>query len=284
MRAGTCIVLCVGALLAGSAARAADLSKLERTIRKEPAYIGKPQYCLLVFGPRATQRVWLVIDANNLYVDRNGNGDLTDAGKRVSLPKPQPSGHPLFETQQSTKVGDITVGGLTHTDLEVNRYTFRRKVNISGDAGGVTPKEWQDVLDKAWRQLPDGLFDNVDIHIDPACSGLFPPADSQRVWHFAWVDDAGYLRFGDHPETAPILHFGGPLTVRTTSGDKLRHGEVLEKLTLGLGSRGVGPGSFVTMGYDLVPQGIHPVVEVQFPPKAAGEPTLTERYVLKERC
>ena len=41
-------------------ALAVDLAKIDRTIRKEPAYQSKsPQYCLLVFGPKAETRVWL---------------------------------------------------------------------------------------------------------------------------------------------------------------------------------------------------------------------------------
>jgi hypothetical protein len=64
-------------------AQAIDLSKIERTIRKEPVYKGKPKYWLLVFGPKAKTRVWLVLDGDVLYVDRNGDGDLTGAGKRI---------------------------------------------------------------------------------------------------------------------------------------------------------------------------------------------------------
>jgi hypothetical protein len=65
-------------------ARAADLSRIERVIAREPKYQGKPHYGLLVFGPEATFRVWLVQDGAVLYVDRNGNGDLTEPGKQVT--------------------------------------------------------------------------------------------------------------------------------------------------------------------------------------------------------
>lgn len=77
--------LAVAALAAGPAA--ADLTKIDRTIPKEPAYQGKPQYCLLVFGPDARTHVWLVLDGEVLYVDRNGNGDLTEKGEQVALIK-----------------------------------------------------------------------------------------------------------------------------------------------------------------------------------------------------
>src|SRR5438477_9924634 len=64
-------------------ATAVDLTKIDRTIGKEPAYGSKPKYCLVVFGPEAKSRVWLVLDTNVLYVDRNANGDLTEPGKGV---------------------------------------------------------------------------------------------------------------------------------------------------------------------------------------------------------
>src|SRR5262245_4656122 len=69
---------------AAGTARGADLTKIDRTIQKEPAYQGKPQYCLLVFGPEAKTRVWLVRDGKILYVDRNRNGDLTAKGNAVT--------------------------------------------------------------------------------------------------------------------------------------------------------------------------------------------------------
>jgi hypothetical protein len=49
---------------------AVDLTKVDRTIVKEPSYKSKPKYCLLVFGPEAKTRVWLVQDGDTLYVDR----------------------------------------------------------------------------------------------------------------------------------------------------------------------------------------------------------------------
>jgi hypothetical protein len=63
---------------------AADLSKIDRTIGNQPKYETKPGYCLLVFGPEADTRIWLVRDGDSLYLDRNGNGDLTDEGERLN--------------------------------------------------------------------------------------------------------------------------------------------------------------------------------------------------------
>src|SRR5262249_30448580 len=65
------------ASVSGLTAGGADLTKIDRTIAKEPVYQSKPKYGLLVFGPHARTRVWLVLDGDVLYADRNGNGDLT---------------------------------------------------------------------------------------------------------------------------------------------------------------------------------------------------------------
>jgi hypothetical protein len=66
---------------------AADLTTINRTIKKQPAYKTKPSYCLLVFGPEAKTRAWVVLDGDLLYIDLNGNGDLTEEGKRVPMSK-----------------------------------------------------------------------------------------------------------------------------------------------------------------------------------------------------
>lgn len=64
---------------------AADLETIERSIAKEPPDTARPRYCLLVFGPKAETRVWLVLDGNTLFVDRNGDGNLTGERERVTV-------------------------------------------------------------------------------------------------------------------------------------------------------------------------------------------------------
>jgi hypothetical protein len=72
------------AALAAAPPPAVDLTKIDRSLAHEPAYGTRlPKYCLLAFGPEAATRVWLAIDGNELFVDRNGNRDLTEDGERV---------------------------------------------------------------------------------------------------------------------------------------------------------------------------------------------------------
>jgi hypothetical protein len=277
-------VMATGVLICLGAASAADLAKVERTIKKEPAYQAKPKYCLLVFGPEAKHRVWLVVDGDTLYVDKNGNGDLTEAGKRIQAPDFNASAHPAHERDRSIEIGDLSIDGLTHTGLTVSQTQYRRKVKASGGTGAQTPEEWQGYLDSIWRKIPNGLVYMVSINLDPKCYGLFGKASDVRVLHFAWIDSQGQLAFADRPQDAPIVHFGGPLTLRVTPSDKLRHGDDPGQTTLCLGTPGLGRGSFATMSYDLVPKSVCPAVAVRFPVKEPGGQPLARKYVLKERC
>jgi hypothetical protein len=95
----------------------ADLKQIDRTIAKEPVYQTRsPRYCLLVFGPQARTRVWLVVDGDVLYVDRNGNGDLTEKGERYAGAR-SPDGTTRWH------LGDIVEADrkIRHTDLRVRR-------------------------------------------------------------------------------------------------------------------------------------------------------------------
>src|SRR5262245_10293388 len=90
MQTGTIFVTaCYSWMVWGATAamsQTVDLTRIERTLRSEPAYQSKnPKYALLVFGLEAKFRVWLVLDGDVMYVDRTGTGDLTD-GKRLNIP------------------------------------------------------------------------------------------------------------------------------------------------------------------------------------------------------
>jgi hypothetical protein len=102
-----------------------DLSKIDRTILKQPVYQSKsPKYCLLVFGLKAKTRVWLVLDGDVLYVDRNHNGDLTEPNERLFLKEVKHKGIPTYKV---CRVGDLTEedGKTIHRDLRVTLIGFK---------------------------------------------------------------------------------------------------------------------------------------------------------------
>jgi hypothetical protein len=189
-------VLAVLALVAvGSAPVAAtDLSKIDRTIAKEPAYQSKPKYCLLVFGPGAKTRVWLVLDGDTLYADRNGNGDLTEEGERFIPAQPE---YVPKRGRRVWKVGDITAPGgkVMYTALSVSDIFEVVDSNFEGRGLGVTVK------------VPVGNTRSFQ-----SAGSLVHPTEGHS------------LRFADRPEDAPVIHFGGPLRIMLMGPERFTKG------------------------------------------------------------
>ena len=248
---------------------AADLTQIERKISKEPAYQSKPKYCLLVFGPEAKTRVWLVIDGDTLYVDRNGTGDLTEPGKKVAacdLKFPREK-IVLFHP------GDVQDGDLKQTIVLVERYIRRQ-----------TQQGAQQPLGNQLELHGPRLFScNVGMEVQiPVWRG---PRPEGRILQYAADSDAsGYLEFSDTPRNAPILHFAGPWQIMPSRQTKLIIGQEVE-LQLGVGTPGVGSGSTVWTGHlDFIPETAFPKVEITYPAAKAGDQSIRELYDLKKRC
>jgi hypothetical protein len=265
MRIRTWLVVAAALLLAPSA-RATDLAKVERKIAREPAYQTKaPRYCLLVFGLDAKTRVWLVQDGDTLYVDRNGDGDLTGDGKRVKLKQKS-------DSFRSFEVGDLTLGGLTHTGLSVTQ------IKASPEAVG-NDREWERIK----KSGPEPWMWWVRITAERA-------ADDQRalprkINYVINGDGAGMLLFADRPQDAPVIHLNGPFTLalqdrrqRFIPGEKAM-------LQIGVGPQGVGPGTFAFVLYpDTIPGDAYPEAEITFPAKMSGQASIKRKYTLKQRC
>jgi hypothetical protein len=253
-------------LLSAPGVRAADLAKIERKIAKEPAYESKaPKYCLLVFGLDARTRVWLVQDGEKLYVDRNANGDLTEAGECVEL-KQKGDGFRSFEA------GDIKADGLTHTGLNV------MQMKASPESAG-NDEEWQRVK----KSGPEPWTWWVRITAERS-------ADDKRdlpktLSYVINGDGEGMLLFADRPQDAPIIHLNGPFTLglqdrksRLIPGEKVM-------LQIGVGPQGVGPGTFAFVLYpNTIPNDAYPEAEITFPAKASGAEPIKRKFTLKQRC
>lgn len=116
----------------------ADLTTIQRTIQKEPAYrTGSPKYGLAVFGPEAKTHVWLVHDGPTLYVDRNGNGDLTEQDEKL----PAAADHTFH-------IGAIRAGRRTHRAMTLkvyeSNYVLDAQIEMPGlTGGGVGGRVWQ---------------------------------------------------------------------------------------------------------------------------------------------
>jgi hypothetical protein len=263
-------------LLYASISLAADLTRIERRIARQPTYHTKPRYCLVVFGPEATTRVWLVLDGDTLYVDRNGDGDLTEPGKKFTAEKKPYSRGSVFN------VGDISVGAQRYRNLEVQTENLKDLAAIYED--------WP-VFQKMMAAHPDAVGYTVVVDV-PVRRGL-PDGKGGRLTqlrHYASLADAnGFLQFADRPETAPVIHFGGPWSIWPREGQRLVFGRPYEFSTV-IGTPGVGPGTLALIPYHalednqpiFVPKEARTVLEMCLPGKG-GKP-VTSRVVLENRC
>ena len=199
-------------MTAGQPAAGVDLSKIERRIVREPVYeTGKPKYCLLVFGPQAQTRVWLVLDGKALYADRSGKGDLAGPGKRLKNAIPR-----------NTKVARYRTGPIIAADGKT-RYPDV-KVFVFERGGGN--KE---------------VIIDVDVPMGGGASGAY----RQRV------GEESELQLADRPGDAPILHFDGPLTMALAGPKQVFvPGDKPSPLRVEVGTPGLGRDTFAWVIFD----------------------------------
>lgn len=238
--------------------QAGDLDQIERALRKEPAYQSKtPKYALLVFGPAARTRIWLVLDGTTLYVDRNGNGDLTEAGEKVAGKKSNRWG----DEDCTFAIGELREGERRHT----NAALIVTEVKSSSGRGPTT---------RYFR-----------IRMDVDLPGYRGTGEGGRVLQSAGDSDCdGVLQFSDRPHDAPVLHFGGPWTIALGDRPTFRVNREME-LYLALGTPGRGKGTFVSTAYEgVIPHGVHPSAEIVFPAHHSGDPPVKVIYPIKGRC
>ncbi|MFM8980746.1 MAG: hypothetical protein ACKOSS_09845 [Planctomycetia bacterium] len=249
------------ALLAGLAAPAAagSLAGTPRGIAREPAYKGAPRYVLLAFGPEGKRLAWLVLDDEALYIDRNGNGDLTEEGERVG-----PASEPEVDESEQVRlreaefdIGDLPAlgKGPGYTSL------FAKQVSVEPKPGAPA-----DLKASERFRLDLTLRDGLDQVVMPQLAAS--------------------------AATAPIAHLDGPLVAMVAAGCEapvqVLHPGASHDLTVQIGTQGIGTqglgAPWAAVSFNLVPESVHPVVEITFPAAADGTPGKVERFTLDHRC
>lgn len=113
-----------GASFADSAAAATNMmTPLDRTLVKEPAYQATPKYSLITLGNRREVKVWMVEDGRQLYVDQNGNGDLTDDGPPLQPGKVRDLGANRWDFEYTLEA-IAPPDGTRHTSLVLRRWNY----------------------------------------------------------------------------------------------------------------------------------------------------------------
>jgi hypothetical protein len=120
----------------GRNASASVIDSVDRKIVKEPKYASSPRYALLILGTAGESKVWMVEDGKTLYIDKNGNGDLTDDGP------------PIAQSNVSARDCDYVLDeiepldGSRHTTFRLARWNYGDKDDSYGlvlSLGGTTP-------------------------------------------------------------------------------------------------------------------------------------------------
>jgi hypothetical protein len=227
----------------GQPAWGVDLSKVERTITQEPAYQTKrPQYGLLVFGPDARARVWLVLDGTVLYVDRTGKGDLTGPEKRVKNASPK-----------NAKVAHFYTGPIIAADGKTKYPNVLVRVRHEGRVNHPAKVFVQAILPAEFQAAR---------------------ADRQRG------GEQGELLFAARPQDAPVLHFDGPLTFGLEDPKQVFvRGVKPTPLPVLVGTPGLGQGTFTALVFDAKAPAA--VAEIAFPTRKAGDKPIVVQVPLQ---
>jgi hypothetical protein len=240
-------------LLASAGVAAADLpdlGKLDRKIAKEPAYTcKKPLYGLLVFGPKAEERVWLVLDKSKadaasyavLYLDRNADGDLTVPDKRLTSKSADQGG------QQSTV---FTLPQFRDPATGAMHSEFRVQVTGQDAPTVMVSLKWQ-----AKQRLGGG----------------YPP------------DPGEYMKLAPRPASAPVVWFqgDGPFRFQGWCSGKLQIGAA-DDFKVFLGQIGSGASTFCAFQEHVLPAGEGVQATLIYQDQAGKEHR--EVYALKDRC
>ncbi|HVC95172.1 MAG TPA: hypothetical protein VND64_15860 [Pirellulales bacterium] len=245
-------------VLSAIPALAVDYAKIDRRLLKEPVYAHAPDYALLLFGREARFRVWLVSDGKTVYLDRDGDGDLTDEDERfadldacANVELADPDGNTRYRI---TRIGAYTDDGNAFPDANED----------AGDVAKRPPKRWMVNLDVL------GALE-YQQYCDLEASAI---ASEAKLAHFH-----GALTIG--PRT---ISWMVPAELALTTGDKPTD------LYACIGTMSAEHGCWVvvrthkTINDSAFAAGVVPVVEVEFAAKMAGQAAVKKRYQLDKFC
>ncbi|MGQ0633606.1 MAG: hypothetical protein ACT4QC_03260 [Planctomycetaceae bacterium] len=261
-----CLGWCVlAAPLAADDSPFVDLSKIDRSIAKEPKYAHEPHYALIVFGPRAAHRAWLVMDGDDvLYIDRNGNGDLSEPDERI---EPDPDDNlRLGDAERSPylRMNIFRIGTVAGVELKFN-FWVRKKGFVSDD------ERYRRIM----REREQNNWENGTLW---RVAGNRSHAQNPVVLTRA-------------PADAQITHLDGPLTfgLKWHERQKLQPWPKETTFDLHIGTPMLPPRNcprsfFAPLTEAEIPRDRHAVARFEFPSAFSGGETIVREIVLDQRC
>lgn len=178
-------------MLMGSTLLADDLADERTLLKNQPVYESEhPGYMLLVFGVETRKSVWVVTDKNCVYIDRNSNGDITEANEKIEVAEIRKIDSPTstFREFRHYSLGDIPKSETHPAYKKLSMQQFRI---VTDNFPSTTPTD-KAVKEKLARY--PHLSGNISVKIDD------------------FEQDAG-PGFALSQEAAAIVHFDGPLSL-----------------------------------------------------------------------
>lgn len=234
---------------------------------KEPTYQHTPLYALVVFGVNKEHAMWMVLDGRTMYIDRNGNGDLTDPeDKLVMLPPDNEThkvGNPGYHTHFDVCRSSLLLKGHEKETIELFQWMRDEKYVPKSDA------ERQQKVEQQKHGHERFMFYRKK-------NGISAP------FSLTMVRD----KLDVH-----VLHLDGPLTFELKMGGQtlLQRGPGGCDLAFHIGTPGRplsrwNRGTFCQLILEEVPAPVHLLVEIEFPGKTAMAEPIVKQFALKERC
>jgi len=134
------------------------LDGIERTIVKEPQYVSRPRYALLVMGTKAESKLWMVEDGKTLYLDLNANGDLTDDGPPLVPSEIEKLNGNSFQFAYLAASIKPSSGG-EHTSFRLARWNYgdpKDSYGLAISLNGQTPM-YAGWFSTFWSDTPQGV-------------------------------------------------------------------------------------------------------------------------------
>lgn len=230
--------------------REPDLAKIDRTIRKQPEYASKhPLYGFLVFGPKAATRVAAVFDK--------------------SAPT-SPEYDVLYFDRNAN--GDLTEANERIVGKPEGKESFIFSVGSFTDP--ATSDVHTEVTFQTW----------IDSENDPFGVDIYVKWKDKHVVHSGFSErPIAECSFRATLQSAPVFWFGGdaPLRVNRWGWTKLTIG-TSQDITVLLGYRGIGRGSFSAHRQDYLPASLPILATLIYTDRSGKERQYLAK--LRERC
>jgi hypothetical protein len=207
----------------------------------------KPEYCWLVFGPQSRRALLVCLDQEAVTLEEYLDG------------RPNGQSHRFRHRSECSHLA------LADPDGETSYVIMR----MSGTAARAV--------------VPAELMVHVDIQ-GPVVYGEY----------------CDIVKMSDHAERAPVAHFHAPLRIEAQTilwklppDLALKPGAAATDLRAFIGTMDAEKGCWVVVrthadaaispvgGFG---EGVHPFVDVEFPPRKNGDPPIRKRYALDQFC